>query len=205
MPNSRAPNLRILEMKDDLMVFELSETDISMANSLRRIMIAEVPVLAIDLVEVEDNNSVLKDEIIAHRLGLIPIRCMDRDMATWNYNHDCTCEDYCELCSCEFTLDCDYNEMAKDLPAHLQDIAISVTSRDLVSSNPMVQPVHFSSEEEAQRSHDKGIVIVKLGPGQRVRMRAIAKKGIGKEHAKWSPVCTVALKYDPIVKLNDEM
>ena len=54
--------------------FELSETDTSMANTLRRFMIAEVPTLMIDLVEYSDNSTVLNDEYIAHRLGLVPIR-----------------------------------------------------------------------------------------------------------------------------------
>ena len=46
---------------------------------------------------------------------------------------------------------------------------------------------------------------MKLGPGQRLKFEAIAIKGIGKEHTKWSPVATVALKFDPIVKLNEDM
>ncbi len=82
---------------------------------------------------------------------------------------------------------------------------ITVTSHDLICHSSDVQAVHFSNEDEEQRSRDKGIAIVKLGPGQRIKFEAIAKKGLGKEHAKWSPVSTVALKYDPIVKLNDEM
>lgn len=49
-------------------VFDLRETDLSMANALRRIMLSEVPTLAIDLVDIEINNSVLNDEFIAHRL-----------------------------------------------------------------------------------------------------------------------------------------
>ena len=44
-----------------------------------------------------------------------------------------------------------------------------------------------------------------LGPGQSIKLEAIARKGIGKEHAKWSPVSTVAMKFDPIVKLNEDM
>lgn len=73
MPYSRQPNIEILELKKDSMTFVLSKTDTSVANTLRRIMIAEVPTMAIDLVQFEENTSVLQDEFIAHRLGLIPL------------------------------------------------------------------------------------------------------------------------------------
>lgn len=42
MPNVRAPKLEILELRDDFIKFVLSDTDISVANALRRVMIAEV-------------------------------------------------------------------------------------------------------------------------------------------------------------------
>ena len=74
MPQQRFPKVEILSIAPHFISFVLSETDTSMANTIRRIMIAEVPTLAIDLVEYHENSSVLNDEYIAHRLGLIPIR-----------------------------------------------------------------------------------------------------------------------------------
>lgn len=74
MPHQRFPKIKILSLASHEMKFILSDTDTSMANTLRRIMIAEVPTLAIDLVEFHENSSVLNDEYIAHRLGLVPIR-----------------------------------------------------------------------------------------------------------------------------------
>jgi DNA-directed RNA polymerase II subunit RPB3 len=50
--NARDPKLEITELKDDYIKFILSDTDTSMANSLRRVMIGDVPTLAIELVEV---------------------------------------------------------------------------------------------------------------------------------------------------------
>ena len=74
MPHQRFPKIEILSIQPQEIRFVLSDTDTSMANTLRRIMISEVPTLAIDLVEFADNSTVLNDEYIAHRLGLLPIR-----------------------------------------------------------------------------------------------------------------------------------
>ena len=207
MPYNRVPDIKIIDLKKDFAVFELTNTDVSMANSLRRIMIAEVPTLAIDKVEFEENNTALQDEFIAHRLGLIPLRST-KSMAGWNYFHaceECSGDGSCDLCSVRFSLDCDYDVMIEKMPDHTPGIPIHVTSQDLVCHSKEVFPVHFGNEDEEISSHDKGIMIIKLGPGQKIKFEAIAIKGIGKEHAKWSSVATVALKYDPIVRLNDDM
>lgn len=73
MPNPQFPKVEILDLRDDFIKFELFETDASVANALRRVMIAEVPTLAIDLVTIEINTSVMTDEFLAHRLGMIPL------------------------------------------------------------------------------------------------------------------------------------
>lgn len=150
-------------------------------------MISEVPTLAIDLVEIENNTSVLPDEFITHRLGLIPLRSHSVDK--FEYTRECSCENYwCDHCAVEFTL----NVKCTD------DTTRHVTSRDLVTQNPDVVPVVPTTQNE-----DQGILIVKLRKGQEIKLRAVAKKGTGKEHHKWVPVCTVVYQFVPEIHINE--
>ena len=55
------------------LIFEMDGVDASIANAFRRIMISEVPTMAIETVYITSNTSVIPDEILAHRLGLIPL------------------------------------------------------------------------------------------------------------------------------------
>ncbi|KAF2294670.1 hypothetical protein GH714_014793 [Hevea brasiliensis] len=192
----RFPRVKIRELKDDYVKFELRDTDASIANALRRVMIAEVPTIAIDLVEIEVNSSVLNDEFIAHRLGLIPLTS-ERAMSM-RFSRDCDACDgdgQCEYCSVEFHL------RAKCIT----DQTLDVTSKDLYSSDHTVVPVDFSDSAGYDSSEQKGIIIVKLRRGQELRLRAIARKGIGKDHAKWSPAATVTFMYEPDIHINEDL
>lgn len=69
----RQPKVELRTLTEDYCEFVLSNTDVSVANALRRVILSHVPTIAVDLVEIDENSSVLNDEFIAHRLGLIPI------------------------------------------------------------------------------------------------------------------------------------
>lgn len=77
------PQVKILHYDKYTIKFELKNTDLTVANALRRIIIAEVPTMAIDIVEISENTSALHDEFIAHRCGLIPLISYDVD--EYNY------------------------------------------------------------------------------------------------------------------------
>jgi DNA-directed RNA polymerase II subunit RPB3 len=187
----RNPAIEITDVKKGEIKFVLSKTDASIANALRRVMIAEVPTMAIDIVEVENNTSVLNDEFIAHRLGLIPLT--SSRVERFAYTRECTCDGRCPVCTVEFTLSVSCtDELTRD-----------VTSNDLkmVSNENEVLPVDQSAMDGEEKS-DTGILIVKLRKGQELKLRAFAKKGVGKEHAKWNPGCGITFQYEPDIRLN---
>lgn len=91
---SRRPNLEVLEVNDEYMEFELTKSDASMANAIRRMVMAEVPTMAIDQVFVKKNSSVLFDEFLAHRLGLVPLGDPVRILRGLDWTaqpHHCSC------------------------------------------------------------------------------------------------------------------
>ncbi len=61
------------ELNEEEIVFDLIGVEPPLANALRRILISEIPTMAIEKVEMWQNTSIIPDENLAHRLGLVPI------------------------------------------------------------------------------------------------------------------------------------
>src|SRR5579872_1520691 len=123
--------------------------------------ISQVPTMAIDDVVILENSSVMFDELVAHRLGLIPLKT---DLNRYNLPEDCDCKS---------ALGCPKCRVLLVLDAEATDKIRTVNSSDLVSEDPETKPISDL------------IPIVKLAPGQKVKLEAYAKLGKGSEHAKW--------------------
>lgn len=171
--------VKVVEEKENTLRFLLTGTNHAYANALRRAMIAEVPAMAIEDAIVIENTSVLYDEVIAHRLGLIPLKT-DLDAYVLPEECDCKSELGCSKCRASFTLEA---EAAVE--------PVMVYSSDLKPETD-ITPVSGN------------IPIVKLGPSQRLRLELYARLGRGIEHAKWQPVSACAYKYLPKVTLNPD-
>jgi len=169
--------VEILEESKNAVRFVLSGTSPPFANALRRIMIAEVPSMAIDDVIIVENTSAMNDEILAHRLGLIPLKT---DLKTYVLPEDCTCKSDlgCNRCRVILTLEVEAGDSLRE-----------VYSDDLKPEDPATIPIG-------------GIPVVKLTPGQKVKLEAYARLGRGKSHAKWQPVSACAYKFLPRVTIN---
>ncbi|MEM2874953.1 MAG: DNA-directed RNA polymerase subunit D [Candidatus Hadarchaeales archaeon] len=168
--------VEIRKIEGHEMEFVLAESTPAFANSIRRAAIYEVPVMAIDEVEFAVNDSAMYDEIIAHRLAMIPIKT---PLKGYRMPEKCGCkEGRCPQCSVEF-------RVKAEGPA-------TVTSGDLKSSDEEVMPV------------SPNIPIVKLEKGQRLEFTAIARLGLGKNHAKWQPGL-VTYKYMPVIEIDQKL
>ncbi len=164
----------IFKKKKNKIVVRIKNSSFEYVNSLRRACMDLVPTLAVEYVRIGSNNSALYDEVLAHRLGLIPLKT---DLKSYDFRNECKCDgEGCPRCTVNFTL-------KKEGPS----IAYS---GDMVSSDPEIKPVFDN------------IVIVKLFENQEVEFEATAVLGRGRTHAKWSP-CLAYYKYTPDIKINN--
>ena len=144
------------------MSVKLKGVPLQYANALRRICLNGIPVFAIDTVDIIENSSVLPDEGLAHRLGLIPLKT---DLSRFNEPSKCDCHSETGCSNCKVMLVLDSGD---------SDVTRSIFTSDL------------SSEDDSVKPTADNIPIVQLAPGQKIKLECYARLGRGIEHAKWN-------------------
>ena len=167
--------ITILKESSEEFSFILKDISHTVANTLRRLMVAETPTLSIDEVTFIKNDSALYDEILAHRLGLIPLKT---DLSTYEQKEVCSCKGQrCSKCSLKLTLKTKGPK--------------TVYSSDLISEDSKIKSVYDN------------IPIVILLKNQELELEATAALDIGKKHNKNSPGL-IFYKSLPKIKILNE-
>ena len=277
------------------LVFELIHVDTSFANALRRILLSEIPTVAVEHVYISQNSSILHDEVLAHRLGLVPLTADARFMDDFveapsssesnkgggpsSHNHEDEEEDEEEggandrntlvfrldvMCTHaearaagattkasksksstaatkrraspenndedddheqeeEHTAELDrlVSSHKKGVDVNLEDIAKEAASKQAYQfpkDRPYTKHVYSRDLEwipqgdqaerlgvDSIRPIYDDILLAKLRPGQGIELEAHARRGIGKDHAKYSPVCTASYRLMPHVELLENV
>lgn len=166
----------------EAVTFHMTGVDAPIANALRRIMIAEVPTMAFEDINLYQNTCVLPDEVLVHRLGLIPLQADPRNFQDMSdtYTGDNTLL---------FILSVKANSEGRT-PVYARDLKW-VPQAGQEDWNPEdVGPIH------------PDVLITQLGPGQEIEAELFCSKGVGREHAKWSPVSTASYKLMPEISFT---
>jgi len=171
---------KIVSLNEDTIRFLLEGVSVAFANSLRRTMVAEVPMMTVEDIFYFDNSSLVPDEVLANRIGLVPLKT--------------NLESYVlpEECDCEAELGCPKCRAVLTMDVEAKDDTMTVYSGDLVPEDQSIAPA------------SKRIPLAKLAPGQAIKFEAYAQLGQGKVHAKWSPVSMCVYQNVALVEVGDE-
>jgi len=168
-------DIDIKEKNDNQITFIVDGADVSFVNAIRRICTVEVPTMAIETVSIFKNDSALFDEVLAQKLGLVPLETYTEAFVLAS---ECDCEtNDCPSCSVSLIL----KEKGPKV----------VYSGDLSSTHEAVKPVYDT------------IPLLKLKEGEEVELEATANLGMGLEHAKWQPTVTCAYQYYPLITVDE--
>ena len=154
--------MEVVSKDSNKISIKLRDIPLQYANALRRVCLNGVPIFAIDTVDIIENSSVLPDEGLAHRLGLIPITT---DLSRFNEPSECQCQSEAGCSNCKVML--------------VLDSGNSNTTRTVLSDELL-------SEDDAIKPVSGKVPIVQLAPGQKIKIECYARLGRGTEHAKWN-------------------
>ncbi len=162
------------EKKKNKLMFLLKGSDEAFANTIRRLIIEEVPTLAVETIEIKENSSALYDEMLGLRLGLIPIKT---DLKSYRLPEN---EEEVKEKSARCTLQIKLKAGKKG----------QVYAQEAESADPKCTFAYPL------------MPIVKLLSKQKVDLTMTAVMGQGKMHAKWSPG-TAFYKHEPAVTVGN--
>uniref|UniRef100_A0A8D0H787 DNA-directed RNA polymerases I and III subunit RPAC1 n=1 Tax=Sphenodon punctatus TaxID=8508 RepID=A0A8D0H787_SPHPU len=187
----------VINMDETTLEFDMVRIDAAIANAFRRILLAEVPTMAVEKVFVYNNTSIVQDEILAHRLGLIPIRADPRLFEYKSPEEECG-----EINTLQFQLKikCSRNPRAARESSDPNELYLN---HKVYSKHITWVPLGSQAENmnaDFRPVHDD-ILIAQLRPGQEIDVLMHCVKGIGKDHAKFSPVATASYRLLPDITL----
>ncbi|KAJ0254591.1 DNA-directed RNA polymerase family protein [Hirschfeldia incana] len=208
--------VEVIELSKDGMelTFDMIGIDAAIANAFRRILLAELPTMAFEKVFIANNTSIVQDEVIAQRMGLVPIAADPKLFEFLSENDQPN-----EKNTIVFKLHakCAKGEgrkkvLTKELIWLPNGSELVKESGDSNSKPKTYTSFSRSQEDSFPELADNpitpsypDILIAKLGPGHEIELEAHAVKGIGKTHAKWSPVATAWYRMLPEVVLLREV
>jgi len=211
--------------------FSLVGCDASISNAFRRILLAEVPTLAIEDVFMFNNTSIIQDEVLSHRIGLIPLTGGEKGLRwlRWFRKKPPT-DDFASQAAYdadgEPSTPSDYNTVVLELKVDCRWATEAEDGRDgkklakegetdpnvrYVNSNvyardfrflPQGQQGTYFSGDDAIRPVNPDILIAKLRPGQKIHLQCHCIKGVGMDHAKFSPVATASYRLLPQITIT---
>jgi DNA-directed RNA polymerase subunit D len=164
-PVHRRPTARVVEEHTDEIVAELRSATVQLANTVRRAALSTVPTLAIDEVIISENDTSSTDELVAQRLGLLPITSGNMYEALRGDAEN-------RGVALRLDVACDSYRCGRRV----------VTSGELVSDDARVVPVSTR------------VPIAVVSPGQSLRLVAYARIGTGERHARWAAATAVSIR-----------
>lgn len=164
----------IIKKEKEKLVFILEGINAATANMIRRFAMDEVPSLAIKEVKFQKNGSALYDEMIAHRLGLIPLKTS----SPYKMPEECSCEGKgCASCEAFFS--------------------INAKGPSIVTAE-MLKP-----RDEGITILYPTMPIVKLLKNQELKVEAKASLGLGRDHVRHSPALIFYRPYPELIVEKD--
>ncbi|KAM4678958.1 DNA-directed RNA polymerases I and III subunit RPAC1 isoform 2-T2 [Amazona ochrocephala] len=176
----------VIREEGDELEFDMVGIDAAIANAFRRILLAEVPTMAVEKVFVYNNTSIVQDEILAHRLGLIPIRA---DPRLFEYRNQGD-EEGTEIDTLQFQLKikCSRNSQAAKESSDPDELYFNHKGKDHAKFSPvatasyrllpditLLQPIEDEAAEMLQKCFSPGVIEIQNIKGKKVARVANAR------------------------------